>query len=89
MADEVEVDEVGVGLCAKVVDAENGFNGIEFVLDEAMGRRSWQEFDPLIAATIEASDRYHAEWGYDYIRYRIPGYPPSDYLLPPPEDKAP
>lgn len=58
-------------------------------LDEAMGRRSWQEFDPLIAATIEASDRYHAEWGYDYIRYRIPGYPPSDYLLPPPEDKAP
>ena len=54
-------------------------------LDTAMRQRSWEEFARLIAATIEASDRYHAEWGYPYIRYRIPEHPPSDYVLPPPE----
>jgi len=54
-------------------------------LDDAMRRRSWEEFDRLIAATIQASDRYHAEWGYPYIRYRIPDHPPGDYLLLPPE----
>jgi len=54
-------------------------------LDEAMRRRSWEEFAGVIASTIEASDRYHAEWGYPYIRYRIPDHPPEDYLLLPPE----
>ncbi len=57
-------------------------------LDEAMRRRSWEEFDRLVAATMTASDRYHAEWGYPYIRYRIPDSPPADYLLPPPEGEA-
>ncbi|MBI4607391.1 MAG: hypothetical protein HY726_00095 [Candidatus Rokubacteria bacterium] len=58
-------------------------------LDEAMRRRSWEEFDGLIAATIEAADRYHVEWGYPYIRYRIPDHPPGDYLLAPPETEPP
>ncbi|MBI3625370.1 MAG: hypothetical protein HY215_04380 [Candidatus Rokubacteria bacterium] len=53
-------------------------------LDEAMRRKAWDDFDRLVAATIEASDRYHAEWGYAYIRYRIPDHPPGDYLLSPP-----
>ena len=57
-------------------------------LDAAMRRRSWGEFDRLVAAAVEASDRYHAEWGYAYIRYRIPDHPPRDYLLPPPATEA-
>lgn len=56
-------------------------------LNEAMQRNSWEEFDQLIAATVEASDHYHEEFGYPYIRYRIPDQPPADYLLPPPEAK--
>ena len=57
-------------------------------LDAAMRQRSWQDFERLIAAAIEASDRYHAEWGYAYIRYRIPSQPPAEYLLPPPKTDA-
>jgi hypothetical protein len=56
-------------------------------LDEGMRRRSWEEVDRLMAVAIEASDRNHAEWGYEYVRYRIPAQPPADYLLaPPPAD---
>jgi len=54
-------------------------------LDEAMRRQSWEKFARVIAGTIEASDRYHAEWGYPYIRYRIPDHPPGDYRLTPPD----
>ncbi len=57
-------------------------------LDAAMRRRSWEEFDRRMAAAVEASDRYHADWGYAYIRYRIPAEPPPDYLLAPPEPHA-
>ena len=53
-------------------------------LDEAMRRQSWEDFDRLVAGAIEASDRYHAQLGYAYVRYRIPGDPPADYLLSPP-----
>ncbi len=58
-------------------------------LDAAMQRQSWEEFDRLIAAAIEASDRYHAEWGYPYIQYRIPDHPPDEYLLSTPEVEPP
>jgi len=64
--------------------AKDHFDGRE----EAMRRQSWEEFDRLIAAAVEASDRYHAEWGYGYIRYRIPSPAPGDYLLPPPAEDA-
>lgn len=57
-------------------------------LDEAMRRRSWEEFERLMAAAVLASDRYHTDWGYAYIRYRIPAEPPSDYRLAPPEPHA-
>lgn len=57
-------------------------------LDAAMRRRSWEELDRLMAAAVQASDRYHAEWGYAYIRYRIPDHPPRDYLLAPPATEA-
>lgn len=58
-------------------------------LDQAMQRKSWEEFDRLVAAAVEASDRYHADWGYSYIRYRVPDRPPGDYLLSPPETPSP
>lgn len=54
-------------------------------LDAAIRQRSWEDFGRLMAAMIEASDRYHAEWGYSYIRYRLPARPPTDYLLAPPK----
>lgn len=56
-------------------------------LEEAMRKKSWGEFDRLATAMVEAGDRYHADWGYPYIRYRIPPNPPADYLLPPPEER--
>ena len=58
-------------------------------LDEVMQKRLWEEFDRLIAATIGASDRYHEEWGYGYIRYRIPDAPPAAYLLASPDAENP
>ena len=54
-------------------------------LDKAMERQSSEEFEMLMRSMVEAGDRYHAEFGYPYIRYRIPERPPAGYLLPPPE----
>jgi hypothetical protein len=56
-------------------------------LEEAIKKKSWQEFERLMASMVEASDRYHAEWGYGYIRYRVPEQPPQGYFMPPPEEK--
>ena len=58
-------------------------------LGEAMERKSWKDVDRLITAMVEAGDRYHAEWGYPYIRYRVPARPPADYLLAPPGAPSP
>jgi len=54
-------------------------------LEEAIKRRSWEDFERLMAEMIEASDRSHAEQGYGYIRYRVPEQPPPGYFMPPPE----
>lgn len=53
-------------------------------LDSALRERDWPRFDRLARASVEASDTYHRDWGYPYIRYRIPAEPPPGYLLSPP-----
>src|SRR5437867_3136084 len=46
-------------------------------IDVAIRERQWTVFEQLMRASVEASDGYHREWGYPYIRYRIPAAPPQ------------
>ncbi len=55
-------------------------------IDAAIRARDWPAFDRLARASVEAADAYHREWGYAYIRYRLPDHPPPGYLVPPPTD---
>jgi len=50
-------------------------------IGEAIRQRDRQRFDASVTASIEASDRYHREWGYDYIRFRVSDQAPSGYDL--------
>jgi len=53
-------------------------------LDHAIRAKDWPRVSELIERSIDASDRAHAEWGYAYIRFRMPDTPPSGYALEPP-----
>jgi hypothetical protein len=57
-------------------------------VEGAIKQKSWEEFQRAMAAMVEASDRYHSEFGYGYIRYRVPAAPPAGYFLPPPEGEG-
>lgn len=48
---------------------------------EAIRQRDRQRFDAGVAASVAASDRYHREWGYEYIRFRVAAQPPAGYDL--------
>lgn len=48
---------------------------------EAIRRRDWDLFKRGVQASIEASDDYHRQWGYEYIRFRISERPPAGYNL--------
>ena len=38
-------------------------------------------------ASVKASDQYHKDWGYEYIRYRLSTDPATTYrLVPPPTE---
>jgi len=53
-------------------------------LDHAIRAKDWPRVSELIERSIDASDRAHAEWGYAYIRFRMPDTPPSSYAMEPP-----
>jgi hypothetical protein len=50
-------------------------------IDSAVRAQDWSRFEQLVQKSIEASDVYHQEWGYAYIRYRMPEHPPNGYAL--------
>lgn len=54
-------------------------------LDKAVRGRDWLRFDSVAQASVAASDAYHDDWGYGYIRYRIPEAPPLGYDVQMPE----
>lgn len=49
-------------------------------IEKAMLARSWEDFEKAVHASIMAGDDSHKEWGYGYVRYRIPETPPGGYL---------
>lgn len=53
-------------------------------IENSIVARSVERFEKAVEASILASDEFHADWGYSYIRYRIPNMPPPGYLMTPP-----
>lgn len=58
-------------------------------LDEAVRSSDWPAFSEIAESSIRASDRFHDEWGYPYIRYRIPDTPPPGYYIGSPDSFSP
>lgn len=58
-------------------------------IDAAMVARSREAFEHALQASVLAGDAAHQQWGYAYIRYRIPGAPPVGYVMSPDESEAP
>jgi hypothetical protein len=54
-------------------------------MDAAIRDRDWPRFAAAAERSIVDSDRVHAEWGYAYIRYRMPETAPPGVLLEPPK----
>ncbi len=46
---------------------------------DAIGRRDRTAFEPAYEAAVEQADRYHAETGHPYIRWRRPPHPPETF----------
>lgn len=49
-------------------------------IEKAMVARAPERVEATIKASILAGDVFHKEWGYPYIRYRIPSTRPAGYL---------
>ena len=50
-------------------------------ISAAIRERNVGQFESAIKASIVASDQYHRDWGYDYIRFRMPPDAPVGYDL--------
>lgn len=50
-------------------------------IEAAIQARAWEGFALAVDAAIRASDRYHRDWGFPYIRYRVSESPSSTYRL--------
>ena len=52
---------------------------------KAIHAKDWGLFEEAYENGIEGSDFFHDKNGYPYIRYLLPGAPPADLYLGPPE----
>ena len=50
-------------------------------ISAAIREQNVQQFESAIQASIAASDQYHRDWGYEYIRFRMPSSAPLGYDL--------
>jgi hypothetical protein len=50
-------------------------------IDAAIQAKSWPQFAEAARGAIRASDQYHKDWGYEYIRYRVTDDPTQTYRL--------
>ncbi len=52
---------------------------------KAIQAKDWKAFQEAYRRGMEGSDVYHDKYGYGYIKAVLPGTPPSDLYLGPPE----
>ena len=46
-------------------------------IGQALGARDWGAFDAAYRQAVTASDRYHAQFHYAFIRFQLPDHPPE------------
>ena len=52
---------------------------------KAIQAKDWEAFEAAYQEGVEGSDKFHDKLGYGYIRFQLPGEPPSDLYMGPPE----
>lgn len=50
-------------------------------IESAIQARDWDQFSEAAEAAMRASDGYHKQWGYEYIRYRVSATVSGNYRL--------
>ena len=56
-------------------------------IEGSIRAKDWGGFAAAMEASVKASDQYHKDWGYEYIRYRLSTDPATTYrLVPPPTE---
>jgi hypothetical protein len=57
-------------------------------IEAAIQAKSWPQFLEAARGAIRASDQYHKDWGYEYIRYRVSEESTQAYRLAAADDAA-